>query len=592
MPAPRHLWHVFLVLSIIAGAMTRLHANGAPRPNVIIVITDDQGYGDLSCHGNPTLKTPNLDRLHAESVRLTDFHVSPMCTPTRSQLVTGRDALDNGGMNVSSGRSMIRRGIPTMANVFADSGYRTGLFGKWHLGDVYPYRPQDRGFHKALWFPSSHIPSAPDRWNNDYFNTTHRTETAEQVTLPGYCADVQFDRAMRWMEQTAAEKQPFFAYVALNSAHWPWWVPDEYREPYRKLDRDLASFFAMVANIDHNMGRLEQMLQRTGLRENTLLIFTTDNGGTVGVKHFNAGMRAGKVTLWDGGHRVPMFVRWPAGGIGDPRPRDVDALTHVQDVLPTLIDLCGLKAPPDPQFDGISLVGLLRGTQPALPDRMLVVQFSRMNDATPDKFDSAVLWRKWRLLKGVELYDVASDLAQQRDVAAQHPDVVARMRAHYDAWWADVEPRVNVLSRLPIGTDAEPVTLLSAADWQDLLLDQQVQVRAGLARNAHWNLEVTRDGEYVFELRRWPREADLPLRAGAPPFKGVDGEIKEGKPLPIARARLKVGNAEGTADVSADDKCVRLTVRLKAGDVQAQTFFEDAAGAELCGAYYVYVERK
>jgi arylsulfatase len=392
------------------------------------------------------------------------------------------------------------------------------------------------------------------------------------------------------MEETAAAKQPFFAYVALNSAHWPWWVPGEYREPYRNLDKDLASFFAMVANIDHNMGRLEAMLQRTRLRENTILVFMTDNGGTLGVKHFNAGMKAGKVTLWDGGHRVPCFVRWPEGKLGD--PRDVDALTHAQDVLPTLIDLCALEAPADPQFDGVSLAGLLRGTQPSLPDRMLVVQFSRMNDATPDKFDSAVLWRKWRLLKGAELYDVATDPAQERNVAKDHPDVVAAMRKHYETWWADIEPRVNVLSRLVIGSDAEPLTLLSPADWQDLLLDQQLQVRTALARNSHWNLEVARNGEYTFELRRWPREADLPLRAGAPPFKGVDGELPAGKALPIAKARLKVAGTELSAAVGPDDQFVRFSLPLTKGDVQAQTWLYDDAGKELCGAYYVYVWRK
>jgi arylsulfatase A-like enzyme len=212
--------------------------------------------------------------------------------------MTGRDALDNGAMNVSSGRSMIRRGIATMAEVFAASGYRTALFGKWHFGDVYPYRPQDRGFQKAIWFPSSHIASAPDRWNDDYFNTTYRTETGGSVSLPGYCTDAQFDQAIRWMQEVAATNKPFFAYLALNSAHWPWWVPSEYREPYPALDKDLASFFAMIANVDHNVGRLEQLLQGTGLRDNTILIFMTDNGGTVGVEHFNAGMRGGKVTLW------------------------------------------------------------------------------------------------------------------------------------------------------------------------------------------------------------------------------------------------------------------------------------------------------
>src|SRR4051812_49591130 len=144
------------------------------KPNVIIVMTDDQGYGDLACHGNPELKTPNLDRLHREGLRLIDFHVTPMCTPTRGQLLSGRDALANGAMNVSSGRTMLRPGFPTMAEDFAAAGYRTGQFGKWHLGDVYPYRPQDRGFQEALFFPSSHIGSAADAWDNDYFDDVYQ----------------------------------------------------------------------------------------------------------------------------------------------------------------------------------------------------------------------------------------------------------------------------------------------------------------------------------------------------------------------------------------------------------------------------------
>src|SRR5688572_10003975 len=146
----------------------------AEPPNVIIIMTDDQGYGDLSCHGNPVLQTPHLDRLHAESVRLTDFHVAPMCTPTRSQLLTGTDALANGAMNVSSGRTLMRHGLPTIAGEFARQGYRTGIFGKWHLGENYPHRPQDRGFQESLWYPSSHISSAPDYWNNDYFDDVYR----------------------------------------------------------------------------------------------------------------------------------------------------------------------------------------------------------------------------------------------------------------------------------------------------------------------------------------------------------------------------------------------------------------------------------
>lgn len=582
------LLSVFVVLlSFIAPAVA------AEKPNVLIVLVDDQGYGDLSCHGNPVLRTPHIDALHGQSVRLTDFHVAPMCTPTRSQLMTGRDALDNGAMNVSSGRTMLRRGIPTMADVFRDSGYRTALFGKWHLGDVYPYRPQDRGFERAIWFPSSHIPSAPDYWNNDYFDTRFRLEDGSIKQFPGYCTDVLFDETMAWMKQRHEAGDPFFAYLALNSAHGPLFVPDKYRERFADLTPRLASFYGMIVNIDENMGRLEKMLGQSGLRDNTIVIFMTDNGGTAGVSKYNAGMKAGKVTLWEGGHRVPCFIRWPGGKLGD--GRDVDELTHVQDMLPTLIDMCGLKAPSEPQFDGVSLAALLRGQKQKLDDRMLVVQFSRMNRPEPLKGDATVMWSKWRLVgddKGWALYDVGKDLAQEHDVAEAHPQVVNKMREHYDGWWADVEPRVNEFSRIPIGAEAEPVTLLSAADWQDVFLDQQFQVRSGPNRSGPWGLEVARDGEYTFELRRWPREADVALGAGVPPFEAVDGVYGEGKALPIAKAKLRIGDKEWTQDVEDGDKAVRFAVPLKAGYTQAQTWFYDAEGNQLAGAYYVYVERQ
>lgn len=561
----------------------------ADRPNVIILLTDDQGYGDLSCHGNPVLKTPNMDRLHEQSIRLTDFHVTPMCTPSRGELMSGRDALDNGAMNVSSGRSMLRQGIPTMADIFKAGGYRTGQFGKWHLGDVYPYRPQDRGFERSIWFPSSHIPSAPDHWNKDYFDTVYHNERGEFEKVPGYCTDGQFDQAMQWMQQQSGEQKPFFCYLALNNAHHPWWVENKYREPYRSLDKDLCSFFAMISNIDFNLGRLEAWLEQTKLRDNTILIFMTDNGGTVGVPFFNAGMKGRKVQLWEGGHRVPCFIRWPDGKLRD--AGDVDELTVVTDMLPTLVDLCGLKSPADAKFDGTSLAKLLKGEEDKLADRMPVIQFSRMDHPSPEKYDSTVMWHKWRLLHGTDLYDVASDPTQDKNVAADHADVLGKMRQHYDAWWTDVEPTKDVLSRIVIGAEQQPMTLLSPADWQDLLLDQQAQVRTALPRNAPWNVEVATAGAYAFELRRWPREADLAMTARCAPFKAVDGEMPSGKALAIKKARLKIGEFDGTKDVSDSDKAIIFTVTLPKGDTRVQTWFDDAAGKTLCGAYYVYVER-
>jgi arylsulfatase len=362
------------VAVLMAGAMFGpTHAAG--RPNVILVMTDDQGYGDLSCHGNPVVRTPNLDRLHAESVRFTDFHVAPMCTPTRGQLMSGLDAFRNGAMNVSSGRTLLRRGLPTMADVFSASGYATGIFGKWHLGDNYPFRPQDRGFEETLWFPSSHISSVPDFWENDYFDDTYIHNGKRQI-FDGYCTDTFFNAAMQWIRNQAASGEPFFAYIPLNAPHGPLFVPRRYRQPVReRLDaakdqlpplepgrrRALISFLAMIENIDENIGRLESFLRENNLRENTLLIFLTDNGSTMGPRYYNAGMKGGKVTLWEGGHRVPLFIRWPGSEFGE--PRDIAELSHVQDLLPTLIDVCGLEQPALHQFDGVSLGDLLRGTR-------------------------------------------------------------------------------------------------------------------------------------------------------------------------------------------------------------------------------------
>jgi arylsulfatase len=578
-----------LVWLLLAGCAAPFAAVPGSRPNVILVLTDDQGYGDLSCHGNPVLRTPNLDRLHGESLCLTDFHVAPMCTPTRGQIMTGRDALANGAMNVSSGRTLLRRGIPTMANVFAASGYRTGQFGKWHLGDTYPFRPQDRGFHESVFFPSSHVSSAPDHWNNNYFDDTY-VHNGKSERYAGYCTDVFFGEAMKWMKGCAEKREPFFVYLPTNAPHGPLFCPEKYREPYKSQARGVASFFGMIADIDENMGKLDQFLAENGLRENTILIFMTDNGATAGVNVYNAGMRGKKIDLYEGGHRVPCFVRWPAGGLR--AAGDLAELTEAQDLLPTLIDLCGLEAPRGAAFDGASLAKLLQGKEERIADRMLVIQFSRMNAPQPKKGDAAVLWRRWRLVGDKELFDLRNDFGQKVDVAGEHPDIVAKMRAHYDAWWSRVEPRVNEFERITIGSEAQNPTLLSPCDWQDVFLDQSRQVRAGEAKNGEWGLLVERDGDYEISLRRWPVEADAAIADGLPPYKAVDGQYPAGKALPIAKARLKIGGVDESRSVAKEDKAVTFTAPLKAGPAQLRTWFLDSDGKELCGAYYVYVRRK
>jgi arylsulfatase len=512
-----------------------------------------------------------------------------MCTPTRAQLMTGRDALDSGAMNVSSGRTLLRPDLATMADVFAAAGYRTGIFGKWHLGDSYPYRPEDRGFEESLWFPSSHIGSASDAWNNDYFDDRYRHNGAVE-RYRGYSTDVFFGEAIRWIRARHSAGERFFAYIPTNAPHGPLFVQDRYREPYRDLPGALASFFGMIANLDENVGRLEQTLRETGLRDNTILIFLTDNGGTAGVNFYNAGMRGRKITLWDGGHRVPFFIRWPRGGLGG--GRDVRELAQAQDVLPTLIELCGMDTPPGADFDGTSLARLLRGDVDRLADRMLVVQFSRMNVGRPQFGDAAVLWRQWRLVGRTELYDVARDPAQQRNLVREYPEVAASLRAHYDRWWSEVNPRLDSFLPVHIGSGRENPTLVSPTEWADSFLDQGVQIRRGEARNGVWHLMVEQDGDYTFRLRRWPDEVDVPMRAGLPPHDGEDGDYPEGAALPIARARLVVGAADLSRPVAAEDREAVFTLRLSEGWTTMRTWFYDAAGNDLSGAYYVYVERK
>ncbi len=593
--------------------LTTVLAWAADRPNVIIVMTDDQGYGELSVHGNPILKTPHLDTLHGESLRLTDYHVAPMCTPTRGQLMTGLDAARNGAINVSAGRTLLRAEIPTMADFFKENGYSTGLFGKWHLGDNYPYRPQDRGFEETLWFPSSHINSVPDWWNNDYFDDTYWVN-GERKVVPGYCTDVYFQEAMKWMGKQADAGKPFFVYLPTNAPHGPHWSPKKELDQARKAIADeelpgialnrrdsFAAYLGMIINIDNNMGRLMGFLENEGLEEDTILIFQTDNGSTFGYQYFNAGMRGRKTELWEGGHRVPFFLRWPGGELG--KPRDIGGITQVQDVLPTLMDLCGLTTSVAPKFDGINLAPIFRGIMDTdREDRMFVINYSRMpfgfEYPSPDspsvmyREGAGVLWKRWRLLNDKELYNLENDPGQKRNIINRHPEVAAKMSAYLDDWWEEVRDIANEPQAVTIGHEAEDPMMLTACEWLDVFVDQQGQIRRGVEKNGYWHLEVAEAGEYEFELRRWPREADTAIDAGLPAIELTAGDRGPGMALPIVGARIQVGREIQSQPVKKGAKSVSFTYRLNAGPVRLHTWFEDSRRETICGAYYVYVKRK
>ncbi len=574
-----------IVFSISALAALSASMASAQKPNVIVVMTDDQGYGDLSAHGNPVLKTPSMDKLHSQSVRFTDFHVAPMCTPTRGQLLTGRDAIDNGASFVCMGRSLVREELPTMADVFQNAGYATGHFGKWHLGDNYPFRPQDRGFQETVHHGAWGITSLADYFGNDYFNDHYRhNRRMEQYT--GYCTDVWFEETMAWIRRQARAEQPFLVYLATNAPHVPLWAPQKYIDPYLgKVESRIAKFFGMIASIDENMGRLTALLDELRIADDTIFVFLGDNGTAQGETVFNAGMRGKKRSLYDGGHRVPLFVRWPAGNIGS--PRDVDALTHVQDVLPTLLELSGVPAPAEAAFDGVSLAPLLRGAKQDLSERMLIVQYGGVLEKHRD---AAVMWNKWRLVNGKQLYDLSRDPGQQEDVAGEFPDTAATMQSRYDQWWDDLMPASEAYQPIAIGAGAENPTRLSASDWNGVYCDNPGCVRGGQVLSGPWSIRVERPGRYRFSLRRWPKESGIALRDPAPPLRGKYGDLMAGKALPISHARLRIGELDLRQRVGPEHQEVVFEIDLEPGERQLQSWFLDEADELLAGAYYVEVE--
>ena len=562
------------------------------RPNVIFVLTDDQGYGDLSCLGNPILRTPNLDRLYADSIRLTDFHVAPMCTPTRGELMTGCDAMKNGATFVCMGRTLLRSDLPTMADILGDNGYRTGHFGKWHLGDNYPYRPQDRGFQETIHHPGFGITSAPDYYGNDYFDDWYRHKD-EIEQYRGYCTDVWFQEAIKWMQECHAKQEPFFAYIALNAPHGPLWVPNQYREPYTGgIQRDEASFFGMIANIDENMAKLESFLHQNEILDNTILIFMTDNGTATGENIYNAGMRGKKRSLYEGGHRVPCFIRWPEAGLSG--GRDVGGVTRSTDILPTLIDWCQLRVPDGWDCDGLSLANHIRRFQQSVSDRVSVIQYGHATEGVEGyttEGNSSVLWKQWRLVNGDELYDTHDDPGQMNNLFESSKEIAKKLRYEYDSWWDSVRRNLTQYQPITIGSNEENPTRLCSNDWAWVYADNQDNIRGCVMDSGTWHVNVDREGLYDLTLRRWPEESGLGISDPAPVMQGVDGSLQEGKALPVSSAWVQAGDGTQSASVLPDSTFQRFQMKLDAGPRTIKSWWMDEEGNYLAGAYYLTAER-
>ncbi|MBN9692648.1 MAG: arylsulfatase [Verrucomicrobia bacterium] len=445
---------VVLIGAWLVGSIPVEAALAGRRPNIVLVLTDDQGYGDLSCHGNPLLRTPHLDRLHDEGVRFTDFHVSPTCSPTRSALLTGRHEFRNGVTHTILERERLTLQAVTLAQVLQSVGYATGIFGKWHLGDETEYQPDRRGFeevfiHGGGGIGQTYPGSCGDAPGNTYFNPAI-WHNGSFVKTRGYCTDVFFGQALTWIEAVQG-RRPFFAYIACNAPHAPLQVrpEDEARYAGKIANTNAVKFLGMVANIDDNVGRLLERLAILGRDRDTLVIFLTDNGADGGIlTGYNAGMRGKKGTAYLGGTRAASLWRWPGTLVPGARSN----LTAHLDVFPTLAELAGASSTPAirAQVEGRSLVPLLESGSAPWPDRTLFTHLGRWakgaDPATTKYRMAAVRTPRWHLVSADatntprwQLFDVSGDPGETTDVAAANPDVMRELTQAFEAWWVSVQ---------------------------------------------------------------------------------------------------------------------------------------------------------
>ncbi|HEX4144820.1 MAG TPA: arylsulfatase [Pirellulales bacterium] len=531
------------------------------RPNVLVIMTDDQGWGDFGFHGNPHLKTPHLDRLAGESVELTQFCVSPVCSPTRSSLLTGRYNYRTGVTATTSACSTMVTEEVTLAEMLSAAGYRTGIFGKWHLGDNYPSRPVDQGFAEVLVHRGGGIGQPSDPPGNHYFDPILLHNGRDEKTH-GYCSDIFTDAAIQFITQQRGE--PFFVYLPFNCPHTPLEVPPDYLARYQNLslDDDTARIYGMIANIDDNVGRLLAKLDELGLRDDTIVVFLTDNGPQQ--RRFNGIWRDLKATVYEGGIRTVCLLRWPGKfGAGS---KQTQLAAHI-DLAPTLLAACHVARPAAVAFDGMDLLAWLVGERNDPLERTLFFQWQRTD--VPQKFRGcAVRTSHYKLVQpngrngqkafqpDWQLYDIASDPGEVHNIIDSHRQIADELKAAYERWFDDVSStRGFPRARIIVGTSHENPVTLTRQDWRGPLANW------GEKGLGNWRIEIAAAGNY-----------DVTVRAPA-----ADATRK---------VALRIADHQFAQPLEAgQDHVVFKTIQLESGtcDVEAQIGGPD----RVIGAHYI-----
>lgn len=526
-------------------------SSAVARTNVVLILTDNQSYHELGCHGHESVKTPHIDKLAGESVDFTNFHAPPYCSPSRGLMLTGRYALRFGIHNTVGGVSILHKDETTIADLLAKAGYATGIFGKWHLGMSYPYSPRFRGFQETFIHGGGGIGQLEDFFGNDHLDATYWANGRE-VASEGFSTDVLFSRARDFIGRN--KEKPFFCFISTPATHKPWQSHPEVakRITARSGESKILPLLSMIENIDDNVGLVLKQLNDLGLRDKTLVILASDQGMT------NRGAPANSPEnppsrSFDSRHHVFCMMRYPPV---TKKPVRSDALAGMVDMAPTILDFCGVKS--SSELDGRSLRPLLEGAKRWADDRELIVQCPRGRERKK-WHNASVKTQRWRLVGGEKLYDLENGDAE---VAADHPEVIKRLATSYEKFWKSLPPTEEVLSRHILGVED---TRLNGMDWYQGGSPWNPSHFKRLSSGV-WAIEVAKAGRYRLELRHYPREA--------------------GKAIGATLARVRIGEQTVESEISKDADHVIVELDLKPGNYDFEATFSN--DEKKWGSYFVY----